>query len=141
MRRNVYLGYLLAQLVTIIFVVLFFKYIGDRQIAATAAGSLFVGVPLGMLLVEFRRTGFKSKVWMFVVLQFWILFALPIMGLRIFNWGVPFEDLSFFGVSGPFLHRWSSKSYMLMMVSTLWAYWKMLKAEPKEGVWKIKKPV
>lgn len=141
MRRNAYLGYLLIQLMTIVFVMLFFKYIGDRQIAATAAGSLFVGIPLGMLFFELKRTGFKSRLWAIIVLQFWILFALPILGLRILNWGVPFEDLSFLGISGPMLHQWSSKSYMLMMASTLWAYWKMLKTEPKQGVWKIKKPV
>lgn len=141
MRLNAYLGYLFVQLITILFVMLFFKLIPDRQVAATAAGALFVGIPASMLLVEFKRSGYKNKIWMVVVLQFWLFFALPIMGLRVFNWGVPFEDLSFLGIPGVVMHQWSSKSYMLMMASTLWAYWKMLKMEPKEGVWKIKKPV
>lgn len=124
MRRNAYLGYLIAELIVIIAVTFIFKFIPDRQIAATIAGVLFVSLPVVMMTVEYRRRGLDETIWYVGVLQFWTLFALPILGLRIFNWGVPFDQLAFIGIPGPVLHMWSSKSYLVMMLATAWAWWK-----------------
>lgn len=123
MRRHIYLGYLLAEVIVIIAVTFIFKLIADRQVAATVAGTLFVGLPLALLLCE--RLGSSRRSWFFYggVLQFWVFFALPILGLRLCNWGVPFDQLSILGISGPALHVWSSKSYMVMMAATTWAWW------------------
>lgn len=104
----------------ILAVLVIFKMIEDRQIAATVAGILFVGLPLIIMTKEFFRAQFESKLWYFLVLQFWLLFALPILSIRLLNWGVAFEQLSFLGVPGPILHQWSSKSYMVMMFGTGW---------------------
>lgn len=129
MRRNAYLGYLFAELIVIIAVMFIFKFIPDRQIAATIAGCLFVGLPIVMMALEIRRKGFEETVWFVGVLQFWTLFALPILGLRIFNWGVPFDQLAFIGIPGPVLHLYSSKSYLVMMFATAWAWWKNSRAK------------
>lgn len=131
MRRNAFFGYLIAEVTVIILVMVFFKFISDRQIAATLAGILFVGLPLLMMILEYRRAGFKEGVWFLAVLQFWIVFALPILGLRIFNWGVPFEELSFLGFPGPVLHKWSSKSYMIMMFFTAWSWFRVWRQNKK----------
>ena len=128
MRRNAYLGYLIAELIVIVMVTIIFRVIPDRQIAATIAGCLFVGLPVVMMAFEIRCRGFEEVVWYVGVLQFWTLFALPILGLRIFNWGVPFDQLAFLGIPGPVLHQWSSKSYLVMMLATAWAWWKHRKA-------------
>jgi hypothetical protein len=119
MRQKIYLGYLAVQIVVIIAVSLIFRVISDRQIAATLAGCLFVVVPPVLMLFQFRRSKFSEILWFFGVLQFWLLFALPILGLRLLNWGEPFAQLSLLGISGPILHAWSSKSYMVMMVMTV----------------------
>ncbi len=124
MRRNAFLGYLIAELIVIVVVMFLFKLIEDRQVAATIAGVLFVGLPIVMMAFEYRRAGTEEIVWYVGVLQFWTLFALPILGLRVFNWGVPFDQLSFIGIPGPVLHQWSSKSYMAMMLVTAWAWWR-----------------
>ncbi|MBV2169215.1 MAG: hypothetical protein KUL82_10975 [Bdellovibrio sp.] len=124
MRRNAFLGYLLAEVIVIVLVTMSFKFIPERQVAATVAGVLFVGLPLGMMTWEYRRAGLEQMAWFVAVLQFWTVFALPILGMRLANWGVPFEELSFLGIPGPVLHQWSSKSYMVMMAFTLWSWWR-----------------
>lgn len=124
MRRNAFLGYLLAEVIVIVLVTMSFKFIPERQVAATVAGVLFVGLPLGMMIWEYRRAGLAQMAWFVAVLQFWTVFALPILGMRLANWGVPFEELSFLGIPGPVLHQWSSKSYMVMMAFTLWGWWR-----------------
>lgn len=126
MRRQSFLIYLLLQILVIVSVLVIFKVIPDRQIAATCAGILFVEMPLVVMFLEFRQRKLEYKWWFAGVLQFWLPFALPILGLRVLNWGVPFEELSFLGVPGPVLHQWSSKSYMVMMLFTIGAYWKSL---------------
>ena len=109
----------MLQAFVIAIVMIIFKVIVDRKIAATVAGTLFVLLPLAMLISEYAIAKLKHKIWWIGVLQFWLLFALPILGLRVFNWESEFSDLSFMGVPGPTLHQWSSKSYMLMMVVTV----------------------
>lgn len=141
MRRNSFLGYLLIEVIVILLVMVIFKVIPNRQIAATVAGALFVGVPGVIMFLEYRRAAFQRKIWFLAVFQFWSLFAIPILGMRLLNWGVPFEELAFLGISGPTLHKWSSKSYMVMMVFTLWEYWRLVRENQEKGRWKIKKPV
>lgn len=108
----------MAEVIVIFLVMMIFRFIPDRQIAATVAGVLFVGLPVIMMALEYRRARFAESYWYLAVLQFWVLFALPILGLRLMNWGVPFDQLSVFGVPGPLLHQISSKSYIVMMIVT-----------------------
>lgn len=125
MRRNAFFGYLIAQFIVIIAVMALFRGVEDRQIAATMAGTLFVILPAVLMVWEYRRAELSQMLWFVIVMQFWTLFALPILGIRLANWGVPFEQLSFIGIPGPVLHQWSSKSYMAMMIVTAWCWWKL----------------
>lgn len=123
MRINNYLKYLYLQLFVIISVLLIFRFIPDRQVAATIAGLLFVALPLILIIQEYQTQKFKNLFWYAGVLQFWLFFALPILGIRLLNWGMPFDQLSFMGIPGPVLHQYSSKSYILMMVLTVFGWW------------------
>lgn len=122
MRQKIYLGYIAIEIVVIIVVSLLFRLIADRQMAATLAGCIFVIVPPMLMILQLQHSKFSEILWFFAVLQFWIMFALPILGLRLLHWGEPFVQLSLFGISGPTLHAWSSKSYMVMMVMTVRAW-------------------
>lgn len=121
MRQNSFSRYMLLELLVIACVTLLFKFVVDRQVAATIAGFLFVGLPVAMMVMEYRRSGWRFYYWFIAVLQFWLLFAVPILGLRLLNWGVAFDQLAILGVPGPLLHQWSSKSYMIMVLGTLLA--------------------
>lgn len=122
MRQKRFLAYLVAQAVVIIVVIFIFKLNRDVKIASVQAGSLFVLLPLVLGGVEFRRFRFAQKAFYLGLLQFWVLFALPILGLRLFNWDQPFSELSFLGVPGNTLHQFANHSYLFMMALTLWSY-------------------
>lgn len=119
---------MLLELAVIPLVLLIFKITPDRKLAATQAGTLFVGLPLLLILREVLK--FKSKDWIWFLghAQFLVFFAFPILGLRLMNWDADFNTLSILGVSGQNLHRWSNISFMAMMASTVWAYWSLRKA-------------
>lgn len=134
MRRNRFSIYLTFQAVVIAAVMVIFRTIPDRKIAATLAGFLFVGLPLALMIYENKKAGWTHKLWFAAALQFWLLFALPILGLRLFNWDIDFNQLSLLGIPGPFLHEWSSKSYMLWMVATLVTSWRAARSEAVKEV-------
>lgn len=118
MRLNKFLEYLVVQVLVIAVVMVIFAVIKNKQIAATVAGVLFVAMPIILMAREHQRAGFQEMTWFAGMLQFWVIFALPILGIRLLNWGVPFDQLFFWGIPGPLLHSWSSKSYMVMMAIT-----------------------
>lgn len=122
MRQKRFLAYLAVQALVIVTVVFIFKLNSDVKIASVQAGTLFVLLPLVLGIFEYKKSA-ASRVSFFVGLaQFWFLFALPILGLRLFNWETPFNDLSFLGVPGATLHQFANHSFMLMMALTLWNY-------------------
>ncbi len=121
---------ILPLILVIPLVVLLFRFIPERKIAATIAGLLFVVVPAALMWKRARSTEVASMirwVWWFGVLQFWMFFALPILGARVLFWETAFEEFSFFGQTGETWHRLASKSYMVMMVAVLffhlWSWW------------------
>ena len=116
------MAYLALQVLVIVSVVLLFKLITEVRLASTLAGILFVILLIALGGYEWKRHGFDRKSFYIGLLQFWVLFALPILGLRILNWETAFSELSILGVPGPLLHKYANHSYMIMMVLTLWNY-------------------
>lgn len=103
-------------------VVATFNLVEDRQIAATEAGTLFVLLPPLLAWKEYKIARLRRRSFYVGLLQFWLFFALPILGLRIFNWDEPFSNLSILGIPGPALHQFANWSYLLMMALTAWNY-------------------
>lgn len=122
MRQKRFLVYLAGQALVIMAVVFIFKLNSDAKLASVQAGTLFVLLPPVLAAFEFKRGGFSRKSFYLGLLQFWVLFALPILGLRLFNWETPFNELSFLGVPGATLHKFANHSYLVMMALTLWSY-------------------
>lgn len=111
-------------LVWIVVVMLLFRLVSDRQIAATLAGVGFVIWPILFLSYEYSRYPNVSKTHIVVVLLFLLLCAFPILFLRVLNWGTPFDQLSFVGVPGPMIHKVSNYIYILMLVSAAYQYFR-----------------
>jgi hypothetical protein len=122
MRQKRFLAYLAGQAAVIIGVVFIFKLNSDVKLASVQAGTLFVLLPLVLGALEYKKSKLTRVSFYFGLLQFWIFFALPILGLRLMNWEVPFNELSFMGVPGATLHQYANHSYMVMMALTLWNY-------------------
>lgn len=124
MRQKRFLAYLAGQVAVITAVVFIFKLNSDVKIASVQAGTLFVLLPVVLGILEFRKAGFSRGSFYVGLLQFWIFFALPILGLRLLNWDVPFNELSFLGVPGTALHQYANHSYMVMVALTLWNFFR-----------------
>ena len=122
MRQKRFLIYFLIQVLVIGVVIALFKLNSDVKLASVEAGALFFLWPLYFAVYELRKFGTERKSFFVGLIQFWLLFALPILGLRLMNWEAPFDDLSIFGVPGTLLHKYANTSYLLMMGLTLWNY-------------------
>ncbi len=122
MRQKKFLVYVAIQALVLVCVAFIFKLNLEVKLASVEAGSLFVAIPLALGIVEWKQSGFFRMSFYIGLLQFWIFFALPILGLRLFNWDAPFSELSILGVPGTVLHQYANYSYILMMALTLWNY-------------------
>lgn len=120
---------------TVPLVMLTFRLIPDRKIAATVAGILFVLGPI-LMVRSHRRLPWRpgpDRLWWAAVAQFVLLFAIPILGLRLLFWETPFEELRFFGVPGPQWHRLANTSYLIMAVGVLGAGLWRWRSEPSSA--------
>lgn len=122
-----YLGELLAYFVWGICVFAIFTLIESKQVAGSVAGVGFLLLPLFFLVQEFRQPQRKSKLHIAVLLGFLTLSVLPIILLRVFNYGVDFNTLSVFGFPAQKIHRYSNLIYLLMMASAFY-HWRIRKA-------------
>lgn len=122
MRQKRFLAYLAVQAAVIVAVVFIFKLGSDVKIASVEAGTLFVVMPVVLFLLEARKHQRAPATFYVGLAQFWFFFALPILGVRLLNWDIPFDQLSVLGVPGPALHHFANDSYVLMMLLTLWSF-------------------
>ena len=115
MKKITYFKQTLFLILWIFVVILLFKFISDRQIAALAAGLGFLLLPAFILGLQIVNN--KPRSWIVIIgcLQFLIFFAMPIFFLRVFNWGTAFNDLFFLGISASDLHRYSNASYFVLV--------------------------
>ena len=130
MRQKKYLFDLLIYGLVTVLIILFFKLISDRKIAALCAGSLFIFTPVWRGLLEFSENKFKNVLWWAGTAQFWFFMALPIFLFRIIYWSEAFENISVFGIYLQQLHQVSNISYMGMLLTTGISYW-IARAEAK----------
>lgn len=107
----------------IVIVVLLFKLIPEKQIAGLIAGIGFCLVPTYLMikiLRQLKQESYKtvSIIRIVAIVIFLLSAALPVLGLRILNWGAEFNSLELFGIaSGQQLHMWSNYAYLIMMMS------------------------
>ncbi|MFN3697102.1 MAG: hypothetical protein ACK4VO_06625 [Pseudobdellovibrio sp.] len=109
--------------VWIVVVVLLFKVIPDKQLAGLIAGVGFCLIPTYLMLKilrQLKRESYKTVniIRVTAIVIFIISAALPVLGLRVFNWGIDFNSLELLGiVTGRQLHMWSNYAYLIMMIS------------------------
>jgi len=108
----------IVLLVWIVVVGLIFRFIADRQIAGLLAGTGFVIIPIWLMYKQLNLPNSYVKGIKLGVVAFFLLFnALPIIGLRLFNWGLDFNTLNLFGiVTGRQIHQVSSWIYLAMVL-------------------------
>lgn len=123
-----YLSELLVYLVWGICVFAIFSLIKNKQVAGSVAGVGFLVLPLFFLVQECKQPKRNSKLHRGVLLSFLTLSVLPIILLRVFNYGVDFDTLSVFGIPAQKIHRYSNLLYLLMMASAFY-HWRLQKSK------------
>lgn len=119
---NKYRNQLAVFLLWAVCVIVFFKFIPDRQIAAIFAGAGFIIWPSLFLFLEMRAEK-KSKVHIFALALFLVAAALPIFLLRVIHWGEDFSTLTLLGMPAVNLHKTSNFFYLIVMVSCFYNSW------------------
>lgn len=100
-----------VELLTIPAVIIIFKLIADRKIAALVAACFFIIIPA----VALWKITDTSKIFTAAHWQFLVLFALPIFILRITHWSQEFDTIEFMGVAAASLHKYSNISFGVML--------------------------
>lgn len=108
----------------ILVVIFLFRFVPDRQIAATFAGVGFVLWPSLFLMSEFAKYPRIAKLHTIILAVFLLFCAVPILLLRVMNWGVPFDQLGILGISGNFIHKTSNYIYIVMLLSAIYQYFR-----------------
>lgn len=110
-------------------VVVIFNFVEDRKIAGVVAGLGFLLIPMNNLYREKSKITNNSLIRVGVSAIFFLISAVPIFLLRIFNWEKNLEEISVFGIiSGRQMHSLSTYLYLLMIVGYIFAnikdvYW------------------
>ena len=122
-----YLTQFFILFVWIVIVVLLFKFIPEKQVAAVIAGAGFILWPAFFIIAEIKNR--KNWGHVFILGFFLVTNALPIFFLRVLNWGVEFSELSLFGIPAQSLHSVSNILYFAVMASCLFYFVKTKRIE------------
>jgi uncharacterized membrane protein HdeD (DUF308 family) len=115
LQRQRYRLYLLGHGLIVVAVILLFRLMAEKKIAAVIAGTLFLVGPWLVLYFELRARKFLRSFSSWGACIFLLFSALPIFSLRILNWNEPFENLNLLGIPAEQLHKISNAIFLLML--------------------------
>ncbi len=116
-----YLVYLLYFLLTIPAVMMIFKFIEPKKLAAIFAASLFISCSLLVFWGEFKNRSYKSFT-LWTATLFFLLFSAPMIIVRLMNYDMDFAEINFGPLSGPDFHKYSTYGFMFLLVAALLDY-------------------
>lgn len=115
-QRSRFRNYLSLEAFVILMVLLSFRVIPDKKMAALVASGLFL-VSTGLILYwETRFADFKKRPSFWGAAVFLAFSVLPIIALRLIYWDLPFDEIRVGPWTGADLHRTSNYFFMGMMV-------------------------
>jgi hypothetical protein len=104
-----------------------FKLIHPKEFASLFAGSSFVIGCFVVLYAEWLRFHHLKSLTSIATMLFLFLFAIPIFGVRLLNYGIPFDQLKVWGIPSPMMHGLSNYGFILMVLVIVFdglVYWK-----------------
>ena len=111
--------------VWIVVVVTLFNAFSDRMIASLFATAGFVLWPTFFLISELANE--RRKIHTFSLLVFLLLAAIPLLYLRVSNWGADFSNLELFGLKAESIHKNANYLYFFIQMSAAYHHWKFKK--------------
>ena len=133
MRKKKYIYDVIVQVMLVLVVMQLFRKMPDRIHASFWASTLFVLLPVSMMVREWIFSKWENKLWWFAILQFWVLFAIPIFTLRILNPRVSLNEVEVLGMPVRWLHGVSNYSYLLLMLVSAWSIFRESRRQKKSG--------
>ncbi len=127
---NVNAIYLLISLSIIPIIILIFKNIHPKNLAALFAGSVFIFTGFIVLFLEFKNNRKKifSSFSFWGALGFLLFFSLPMFSVRILNYDIDFENLTILFMPAPQFHKVSNYGFMLMVLFFIIEWLKNIKS-------------
>ncbi len=117
--RRRFLLYFLAEIGSAVLAVVLFRLISNRFVAGSVAGFAFI--LLGLFIFGFGLVDHRLRVsWSFRIACLHLFFvSIPMLSVRLSNFGVAFGDLAVWGIPGPSFHKVSEGVYLALVVGTL----------------------
>tara|TARA_B110001454_G_scaffold106457_1_gene100186 strand:- start:20143 stop:20550 length:408 start_codon:yes stop_codon:yes gene_type:complete len=116
--KNRYLIYILYFLLTIPAVIFIFKSIEPKQLASLFAAGLFITCSLLPIWGEIKNKTKTSFVF-YAAIGFLVLFSLPMITVRILNYGTDFSQLYVGPLTGPEFHKYSNYGFIILLCSSI----------------------
>lgn len=111
---------LAIQAVTVPFVILVFRLIEYRVLAASLAGGWFCLTGLIMMYLSARwPPKFRSPAFLLTTF-FTLIVAFPMLVIRSLNWELPMNEIRIWGIRGDVFHGFSNISFLAMVAATFW---------------------
>lgn len=110
---------LAIEVLTAPVVIMYFKFIEPKKLAAVFAGSTFVIAGFAILKITRRwKDGYASFIYWAIHIHIFV-FAIPMLVGRVAFWQKDFADVKFLYFSGPAYHQMAQKMYIVMVLGTL----------------------
>jgi predicted lysophospholipase L1 biosynthesis ABC-type transport system permease subunit len=116
---RVFLRLLIAEILVIPIVTLFFKVVENRMLAGAMAGGVFVALGL-FIFFEGMRSRYvrRSPTFALGCIHLFVI-SLPLMITRLANSALAFDQVLVLGLPGPLFHQISTGIYFVLMAATL----------------------
>lgn len=114
--RGRYRNYLSMMAIVVMLVLILFRTLDSRAVAATVAGLLFLSSTLVVLLWEMKQPQFWKSFSFAGSVIFLISSVVPILWMRFANWGVSFSEITFLGLPAQSWHKTSNYIFLLFVI-------------------------
>lgn len=114
-----YRNQMIALLIWIPIIIVIFKIVSDRQIASLLASVGFIVIPGYFLFLEIKNDTEGDTIYRNFLAVFLICFSIPILLVRILNWGEDFTKLTIVGIQATRLHTISGFAYLFLIAASV----------------------
>lgn len=124
MLRKKFLTFLFLEVATTLLVILIFRYTPSRNVAGVMAGSLFISVGAYIVFnLKAKSARFKTFTFPAALVHLFVT-AIPLLTVRLMNWGTPHAELSVWGLPAPTFHMLAEKIFLILMLCTVFDFLK-----------------
>jgi hypothetical protein len=116
LKAKDYLIFMALEIVTIPVVILLFKTVEPKKVAAVIAGSVFVALGFFIYNKSFKA---RRSVTLYMSFLHLFFFSMPMLVNRLIFWDSGFDQITFFGFSGPQFHKISEAFFVLLFAASL----------------------